>query len=98
MKEAISAVEAAVRYVTGKKTVGVAKPLKSLQEEYSFHPAFRDGFEKLYAFTSDSNGIRHSLLDEPNLTQADARYMLIACSAFSNYLIAKKSDHTFLDN
>lgn len=88
IKESISAVEAAVRYVTGEKTMGVAKPLRKVVDEIRLHPALRDGFEKLYAFTSDESGIRHALLDESSITQADARYMLVSCSAFANYLIS----------
>ena len=90
IKESISSVEAAVRYVTGERSVGVSRPLKKVSELFSIHPALRDGFEKLYAYTSDEGGIRHSLLDEKEITQADARYMLVSCSAFSNYLVALK--------
>lgn len=91
IKESISAVEAAVRFVTGERTVGVSKPLKQVVDKYSLHPALREGFEKLYAFTSDAEGIRHSLMEEENLTQADARYMLVSCSAFANYLVGLKT-------
>ncbi len=91
IKESISAVEAAVRYVTGEKSVGVSRPLKKVYDLFPLHPALREGFEKLYAFTSDESGIRHSLLDEKQITQADARYMLVSCSAFSNYLVALKA-------
>lgn len=41
---------------------------------------------KLYAYTSDEGGIRHAMLDEPNLTAADARYFLLSCTSFVNYL------------
>jgi len=91
IKESISAVESAVQFVTGKKTVGIARPLKAIADEFEFHPALRDGFEKLYAFTSDAEGIRHALLDEKGLSQEDARYMLVSCSAFANYLVALRA-------
>lgn len=92
IKESVSAVEAAVRFVTGKKTVGVSKPLRLVEDEFKIHPALRDGFEKIFAFSSDSDGVRHALMDESRLTQADAKFMLIACSAFSNYLLTLKSE------
>ena len=91
-KESISAVEAAVSFVIGKKTYGVAKPLRKVADIFPMHPALVDGFEKLYAFTSDAEGIRHALLDEESLSQADARYMLVSCSAFANYLISLKAE------
>lgn len=91
IKESISAVEAAVSYAVDKKSFGVAKPLRLLGEEFDLHPALRDGFEKIYAFTSDEGGVRHALMEKANVRQEDARFMLTACSAFSNYLIALKA-------
>ena len=90
IKESISAVEAAVSFVVGKKTHGISKPLKTIADKYEIHPSLRDGFGKIYAWTSDDSGIRHRLLEKSNLTQDDARFMLIACSAFANYLTALK--------
>jgi len=90
MKESISAVEAAVRHVVDKKTAGV-KPVRQVADQYRLHPALIDGFDKLYAYTSDADGIRHSMMDSPNLSFDDAKYMLVSCSAFANYLIAKSA-------
>jgi hypothetical protein len=53
------------------------------------HGAFKSALSGLYGYTSDENGIRHAMLDEPNLTAAEATFMLVACSAFTNYLVAK---------
>jgi len=50
------------------------------------HGGLKNGYGNLYGYTNDANGIRHSLLAESNLTQADAKYFLISCSAFVNYL------------
>ncbi len=46
-------------------------------------------FRQLYGYTSDANGIRHALLDESNLDFEDAKFMLVSCSAFINYLKGK---------
>ena len=43
----------------------------------------------MYGYTNDAEGIRHSLLDEANLRFEDAKYMVVTCSAFVNYLVAK---------
>jgi hypothetical protein len=48
-------------------------------------------FSSLYGYTSDANGIRHALTEEPDLDQADAVFMLVTCSSFCNYLISKLS-------
>ena len=89
IKESISAEEAAVSFICGKKQTGVSKALQDVLADEVLHPALRQGFEKLYAYTSDADGIRHALMDDGrSVTQEDARYMLISCSAFANYLLA----------
>ena len=43
---------------------------------------------KLYAYTSDEQGIRHALLDQPDprVAQNEAVFMLGACASFASYL------------
>jgi hypothetical protein len=43
----------------------------------------------LYGFTSDGQGIRHALKDMVQPEPEDARFFLVACSAFVNYLSEK---------
>jgi hypothetical protein len=87
IKESISAVEALVNLINGTTSDTLGKALKRLNVEA--HPALADAFGKLYGYTSDADGIRHAAMDEPDLKFEDAKYMLVACSAFVNYLIAK---------
>ncbi len=89
IKDSISAVEGVVRIVTGESSF--KKGLKKIEEKskVDLHPALKEAFIKLYGYTSNAEGIRHALLDEPNLTFADAKFMLVSCSAFINYLIDK---------
>jgi hypothetical protein len=90
IKESISAVEAACNLITGSKaTLGQA--LKTLEEKTDIHPAFKKALSSLYGYTSDADGIRHALLEEENLDFADAKFMLVSCSAFVNYLRSKSS-------
>ena len=89
IKESVSAVEAAVSFLSGKRPNGVTKSLRRVLDEHVLHPSLIQGFEKLYAYSSDANGVRHALLDDRrDVTQEDARYMLVSCSAFANYLLA----------
>ena len=83
IKEAISAVEATCRLVTGLTAATLADDLKKIPD---LHPALKKSFLTLYGFTSDASGIRHSLLEESNINYADAKFMLAACSAFVSYL------------
>ena len=43
-------------------------------------------FSQLYGYTNDASGIRHSLTDEATISYADAKFMLVTCSAFVSYL------------
>ena len=92
VKEAISAVEATVNFINGTKGTTLGDALDKLKEKKSIHPALCDAFKKIYGYTSDKkSGIRHCIFDEtdciPDFT--DAKYMLVVCSAFINYLLSK---------
>ena len=92
IKESISAVESLCREITGESTLGAA--LKSLEKNGLVIPRFLlDGIEKLYVYTNDSNtGIRHALMDGKELPGfEEAKYMLVSCSAFVNYIQGKRS-------
>ncbi len=88
IKESISAVESIARTISGAPKATLGEALKILEKRDKIHPALKEAFLKLYGYTSDKDGIRHAMLDEPNLTQADARYMLMSCTSFINYLKA----------
>ena len=91
IKESISAVETLCRQITGKSnaTLGKAVNLISNSGVVSFHPSFAEALKKLYGWTNDADGIRHSLMDESSLSQEDARFMLVTCSAITSYLTVK---------
>ena len=87
IKESISAVEAMCSLILGKSgTLGAT--LKKLEKENYIHPALNEAFNKLYGYTNDSkSGIRHaSEIGSAGSTFEEARYMLVTCSAFINYL------------
>lgn len=86
IKESISAVEAVARLVSGSEKATLGEALKVLEKSGKLHSALKDGFSKLYGYTNDSSGIRHAMLDEPSLTQEDAKYFLLSCTSFVNYL------------
>ena len=90
IKESISAVESMARIVSGKPKATLRDTLKAIEKRELLHPSLKDGFIKLYGYTSDADGIRHAMLDEPkNLTAADARYFLLSCTSFITYVKAK---------
>lgn len=92
IKESISAVEAICCIITGLSGANatLGKALKKLKDSgVHIHPAMENAFSSLYGYTSDEDGIRHGGIDFTNAPAEDAKYMLISCSAFVNYLIEK---------
>lgn len=88
MKESISSVESLVQDVLGVRgTLGDLT--KKLESNVGIHPALGKAFNNLYGFTSDEEGIRHSILESPNVDFDDAKFLLVVCSAFVNFVAAK---------
>ena len=88
IKESISAVECAYRKITGENTLG--KALNKLESKgIELNAQFKDGLEKIYAYTCGEEGIRHAIMDKTDIEPEDARFMLIICSSFVNYIIEK---------
>ncbi|MBG1265274.1 AbiJ-NTD4 domain-containing protein [Nostoc sp. WHI] len=91
IKESISAVESICCLIAkdNKVTLGTALKIIEKEQKVDLHPALSGAFSKLYGYTSDADGIRHALLDESDLDFEDAKFMLVSCSAFTNYLKEK---------
>jgi len=87
IKESISSVESLAKQIAQDTSGTLGGVLKELEKSKKLHPALKNAFSSLYGYSNDADGIRHALLDEPNLTKADARFMLVCCSAFVNYAI-----------
>lgn len=91
IKESISAVEALCALIAEDSSSSLGGAIKLIQKKGTvpLHPSLAEGFKKLYGYTSDGDGIRHAMMDEPAIAFEDALYMLASCSAFVSYLIVK---------
>ncbi len=90
IKESISAVEACVKFITGQKKASLGDAVKAIKGAGIDIPkSLENGWSSLYGFTSSAQGIRHSASEKPNLTQADAKYWLVTCSAFVSLLLSQ---------
>lgn len=89
IKESISAVESIVRVIIGKPSATLGAALPVLDQKIGLHPAMKEAFSKLYGYTSNEGGIRHAMQDVAKPDFEDAKYMLVTCSAFVNFLIGK---------
>ena len=88
IKESITAVETLCDIIVGEKT-SLGSALKKLEDKGVYiHPSLKGAFEKLYGYTSDAKGVRHAgNIGGEDSSFEEARFMLISCSAFINYLI-----------
>ncbi len=86
IKESISAVESMAREISGNPKATLGGALAVIEKNGHLHPALKKGFSAIYGYTSDEAGIRHAMLDEPNITVTDAKFFLVSCSTFINYL------------
>ncbi|MDZ3995406.1 hypothetical protein PspTeo4_41928 [Pseudomonas sp. Teo4] len=93
IKESISAVESLAKKVVQDDKATLGQALKILEEKHGLHGSLKSAFMTLYGYTSDAGGIRHAILDNTTPpTKADARFMLICCSAFINFAIDSIED------
>lgn len=92
IKESISAVEAMCSIILGEKG-NLGQTLNKLEAtEIKIHPSMKEAFKKLYGYTSDATGIRHAGdIGGASSTFEEAKFMLVTCSAFINYLIGVTS-------
>lgn len=89
IKESISAVEAVANLTAGTDEAGVAKAIEVLATKTEIHPALRAALKQLYGYSSDADGIRHAILEQNTVGFAEAKFMLVACSAFVNFIVEK---------
>ena len=88
IKESITAVEALCKLIVGNDSGTLGGALKIIEKKKSIHPAFKEALLKLYGFTSDESGIRHGgNVVKTDLGFEDAKFILVTCSAFINYMI-----------
>lgn len=96
IKESISAVEAICEIITDMrgKEATLGNMLKKLEEKgVVIHGALKSAFNILYGYTSDANGIRHAGdIGGEASTFEEAKFMLVSCCAFINYLKGVMAD------
>lgn len=90
IKESISAVESICKVITGNESATLGDALKELNKKHNLNPQLKAAFEKFYAYTNGPEGIRHADgLFTSDVTFEEAKFMLVSCSAFVNYLISE---------
>lgn len=89
IKEAISAVESACKELARDDKASLAEAVKILEREKPMHQALKKSLLSMYVYTSDEHGIRHAMIEDPAISIAEAKFFIISCSAFCNYLASR---------
>ena len=91
IKESISAVESICQIIVENEKATLGAAIKKLKSNgINIHPALETAFSKLFGYTSDEGGIRHAEgLFVSEVSFEEAKFILVSCSAFVNYLIAE---------
>ena len=90
--DSINAVESVARLIDPKASGTLGAALNSLEKaELLKHKALKDGFQKIYGYTKDEQGISHALLEKgsPDVGLDEAMFMFGACASFAAYLVSK---------
>ena len=88
IKESISAVETAVGVAVGVPGIDIERGLEKLD----LHNQLRQAWKNMFNWTSDEDGVRHGSKGAPQVGLSEARYMVVASSAFVNYLVVKSTE------
>ena len=88
VKESISAIESICNIILNTHNSTLGDALNKLEDNgIVIHSAMKKAFSSLFGYTSDKSGIRHNVGIDANTTFEEAKFMLVSCSAFLNYLI-----------
>ena len=63
--------------------------MEELAKHTEVHGALKAALKQLYGYTSDADGIRHAILDQARVGFDEAKFMLVVCAAFVNFMIGK---------
>lgn len=92
VKDSIHAVESVACVIAQKTNATLGEALDSLEKAGLLnHKALKQGFDKLYGYASDEQGIRHALLEKgtSDVDLDEAIFMFGACASFAAYLVNK---------
>lgn len=85
IKEAVNALEALVRKITGEPKGTLGQLIKNME----LHPSLREAVSKLYGYASDG-GIRHAKKEDDLVPDFDtAKFVIVTSSALINFITAK---------
>lgn len=98
VRESVHAVESVARVLAPNSPDSFRGALSALKRVANIHNYLEQGFKNIYGYSSDEDGIRHPMLEDPTrVDQVDAVFMIGACASFISYLIGKARNAGLLD-
>jgi hypothetical protein len=88
IKESISAVESMCRII-GKNEHTLGDGIKRIAPQLGISIILRDSLSKLYGYTCVEPGARHGAKEQIKADFDDAKFFLVTCSGWMNYLYGK---------
>ncbi len=91
-KESISAVESLCKIILNDDNISLGNALKKIERDNNLriNPALKEAFRKIYGFASTE--VRHGTIEESEIDYDLAKFMVVTCCAFINYLISINKD------
>jgi hypothetical protein len=87
IKNSANSVEATARKIVNNQSATLSSALKDLK---NLAPAISSAIEKIYVYSSDESGVRHSLKEgRSDPTELEAIFMFHTCISICAYLIGK---------
>ncbi len=88
-KNSISAVESLCKIILKNENTSLGQALNQIEnnQKIKLNRTLKKGYSVLYGFAS--NEARHGTIKESEIDYDLAKYMIVSCSAFINYLISK---------
>ena len=88
-KESISAVESLCKIILNNDSITLGQALNEIEKmpNFKINGALKQSFSSLYGYAS--NEVRHGKIEDSEVDYDLAKFMVVSCSAFINYLISK---------
>ncbi len=88
VKESVSAVESLCKnLIKNDDKASLSELFKKLSiKNIRVHPSLQSACKKLYGYASDSDNVRHGGSKPSDITEEEALFMIVTCSAIVNYI------------
>lgn len=89
IKESISAIESYFKVFFKDPNIKFGTALTNLEQKYNLDKNIKESILRIYGFCNNEGAIRHALKPGDKIDKiklAEAKYMIVICSAFINYL------------